>query len=137
MFGRLPFRLGTFRPDLIDTARKQLFEIKTIREFPQGQAKLTLYLLVFNWADPDKSRPWTRGTPHTYSPPHVLPLYSPGRFAIVSVPVAGVILYEIIDIPMTVAGLAAVAVLSNLGLGAKLTGDVGFASQSALAGVTF
>ena len=135
-FGRLPFGLGRYRPDLIDTQYKQLFEIKTVREYPEGQAKLTLYLLILNWADPDKSRPWTRGSAAVYSPMRTLiPLDAWGTYARVSPPMLGVITYDVINLPATIATLATVAILASGAVGGQITAQTSFAVQFAVSGV--
>jgi hypothetical protein len=135
-FGRLPFGIGRYRPDLIDTQYKQLFEIKTVREYPEGQAKLTLYLLILNWADPDQTRPWTRGSQAVYSPTQTLiPLDAWGTYALVSPPRLGVITYDVINLPATIATLATVAILASGAVGGQITAQASFATQFAVSGV--
>lgn len=124
--GRTPW-VGRLRPDLIDSLNKQIYEIKTIRGFAEGQAQLTGYLLILNWADPDKSRPWTRGTVANYRPPSNIPL-GLGAFAIVGPPVGGVITYDVFDLKVVGAALATVAVMSMSAQGTQLTGQVATAS---------
>ena len=49
----IPF-VGKLRPDLIDYYNKQIYEIKTVRQYAQGLTQLTGYLLILNWADPTR-----------------------------------------------------------------------------------
>jgi hypothetical protein len=135
VFGRLPLPLGRYRPDLIDTLNKQLFEIKTIREWPEGLAKLRLYLLIFNWADPDKTRPWTAGTAQVYSPTqNIIPLDTWGTYAIVAPPQLGIITYDVVNLPSTIATLATVAIRFASASTASLAGRAAIATQLAVSG---
>ena len=126
MGDKVPF-VGRLRPDLIDFANKQIYEIKTVLGFSEGQVQLTGYLLILNWADQDKSRPWTRGTIANYRPPPSIPLGT-GAFALVSPSVKGVITYDVVDLKVVAAALVAVAVMSMNLQGAQLGAQFATAS---------
>jgi hypothetical protein len=104
----VPF-IGKLRPDLIDYRAKQIYEIKTVRGFTEGQWQLRGYLLGLNWADPDKTHPWTAGA--GYFPPKAFPVGALAT-AVTAPPIGGVITYEVFDALPIVLGLAAVAAKS-------------------------
>ena len=126
--GPTPY-VGRLRPDLIDFVNKQIYEIKPITQIAEGQFQLTGYILILNWADPDKSRPWTRGTAANYRPPSTIPL-GLGAMALVSPPVLGVIAYDVYDLKVVIATLAAIAVASMTAQMSEISLDIGVASMA-------
>jgi hypothetical protein len=120
---RVPFGLGRFRPDLLDTDDKQLDEIKTVSEVALGEAKLRFYLTIFNWADPtSRAKKWTAG--NNFTPRRYIKVGGgAGAWAIVSPPILGVIAYKVVDFNAVIALLATLAILNSLGYGAQLGGQ--------------
>lgn len=94
---------GLNRPDLTDRTTCEVYEIKPVGMLTVGQAQLGWYLLLLNSFDPLK-RFWTPGI--TYFPPSVVDI-NPLSIALVAPPVAGVIQYEIVDLPTIIAGVMA------------------------------
>jgi RHS repeat-associated protein len=96
------------RPDLIQYPASgmagEIYEIKPAGSFIEGQVQLQWYLTMLNALDPQKRR-WNAGSFATYSPPSFVPIGF-GVFATVSPPIRGVILYQVIDLRITVAVLA-------------------------------
>jgi RHS repeat-associated protein len=89
---------GRLRPDLIEFGQlpvvpPQLFEIKASGSFIQGQVKLQFYLSMLNALDP-RGAVWQPG--FSYTPPRILDL-GYGAYALVSPPIRGVILYQVVD----------------------------------------
>ena len=70
-----PSFLLSSRPDLVDRATGEVYEIKPAGSFVQGRIQLGLYLTGLNALDPRK-RQWIAGD--SYSPPHVIPLSCAG-----------------------------------------------------------
>jgi RHS repeat-associated protein len=115
---------GRLRPDLIDFRFKQIYEIKTVRQFAEGLWQLQGYLLMLNWADPDKTHPWTAGI--GYIPPKAFPV-GPLATAVTFPPLGGVITYEVFDALPIVLALAAVAIKSTAAMMAQVGQQVGLA----------
>jgi len=90
-------------PDGIDPG--EVFEVKPVGSFIEGQVQLQWYLTMLNALDPQR-RKWTAGSNATYTPPPLLSLQI-GVFAVVSPPIRGVILYQVEDLRITVAVLSA------------------------------
>lgn len=86
----------------------EVFEIKPAGSFVEGVAQLTYYLGLLNVLDPLK-RSWNAGDPATYTPPTVVPLGA-GAYAVVSLPVDGIILYQVIDFKQAAVAAGAYAV---------------------------
>jgi len=107
----LPFTQIALFPDLVDTRNKKLYEVKPILSYPLGVAQLAGYIAVFNYFDPQKG--WTAGTRFDYRPPDKIYL-GLGTWAYVHPPSAGVILYDVVDVPS----------LSLVAIGVALTADV-------------
>jgi RHS repeat-associated protein len=97
---------GALRPDLVErgTSPSQVYEIKPAGSFVSGRAKLQLYLICLNAFDPVK-RKWVAG--QTYIPPSMVPC-GYAAIALVSPPVNGVILYEVLDMKVIIAAVAVV-----------------------------
>ena len=107
----LPYTQIALFPDLVDTRNKKLYEIKPILSYPLGVAQLAGYITVFNYFDPQKG--WTAGSKFDYWPPDKIYL-GLGTWAYVYPPNAGVILYDVIDVPS----------LSLVTVGVAVTADV-------------
>lgn len=112
---------GTVRPDLTDVATKEtpgyVYEIKPAGSYLQGVTQLGLYLVLLNSLDP-QHRSWQPGV--SYRPPPILKLKEVGVIAVVSPPIEGVILYQIID----AKELFAVAAAASFAAMADIEGDV-------------
>jgi RHS repeat-associated protein len=105
----LPIKIPVFgaaRPDLADPSTVQVYEIKPVGSFINGRVQLEFYIQTLKFLDPLK-RTWRTGS--SYDPPNFLPIGF-GVFAVVSPPVNGVILYEVVNIPLVVAALATYAI---------------------------
>ena len=90
------------------------------------------YILALNWADPDKQKLWTPGAPGSYTPPSVIPV-SFGMQAKVLPPIGGLILYDVIDIELTIyAALFGVAFKAASMAGAQLGQHTGVAITNAV-----
>jgi RHS repeat-associated protein len=124
--GKTPY-VGRLRPDLIDFLNKQIYEIKPVTQIAEGEFQLTGYILILNWADPDKSRPWTRGTAANYTPPRTIPV-GYGAMALVTPPVLGLIVYDVYDLKVAIAALAAIAVASMTAQMSEISADIGVAA---------
>ena len=98
---------GSLRPDLADRATQQVYEIKPVNSASLGYPQLAGYLIVLNRFDPLK-RTWIPGL--TYFPPPVVKLDSL-TIALVSPPVGGVIIYEVLNV-VEIYALAAIAIKS-------------------------
>jgi RHS repeat-associated protein len=94
---------GLQRPDLVDMVTNEVYEIKPTGMYITGAAQLGWYLLLLNSFDP-LHRVWKPGI--TYIPKPMIEVY-PGCVALVSPPVAGVIQYEVIDMPTIVSFVVA------------------------------
>jgi len=90
---------GLDRPDLVERATGEVYEIKPAGSYIMGAGQLGWYLYLLNTNDPLK-RPWIPG--FSYIPPSLIKL-DPITFATVSPPVAGIIIYEVIDLKPAVA----------------------------------
>jgi RHS repeat-associated protein len=111
--------IGNFlRPDLVNVATGEVYEIKPTAAYVQGLQQLSLYLAVLNILDPEKRR-WVPG--YSYAPPPVLQLTSL-TLAFVQVPIGGVITYNVRNLAadvLSIAGaLAALSAQINLDIGA-------------------
>ena len=119
----IPF-LTASRPDLVQkpefASPGQVYEIKPVSSFIQGQAQLQWYLFNLNFFDPQKQQ-WNAGYMSNYTPPTFISLGT-GVFAIVSPPVRGVIVYQVED-------LRASAFMLGVFLGAQINADVGIAVE--------
>ena len=99
--------ISRLQPDLVDTNPKvrEVYEIKPILSEAKGLLKLELYLSTLNSTDPTaKANPWKPGT--TYVPPSVISLDA-STIAVVTPPVAGLIIYYVIDMKEVVAMVTA------------------------------
>ena len=96
---------GSVRPDLTDPLTFEVYEIKPVGSFVEGRVQLEFYIQMLKFLDPLK-RPWMAGA--SYDPMHYLPL-GYGSFAVVSPPVNGVILYDVVNIPLIVTMISAYA----------------------------
>jgi hypothetical protein len=104
--------LGLLRPDLVDLQNKEVYEVKPAARLAEGFVQLEGYLLALNWADPDKSMPWSEGPAGSYRPPPSVPVRF-GFTAKVLPPLAGVIAYDVVDAEFTLVGaLVAVTVVA-------------------------
>ncbi|MBZ4421853.1 RHS repeat-associated core domain-containing protein [Myxococcus sp. RHSTA-1-4] len=99
---RVPFA-GRMRPDLTDLGTYEVYEIKPLGSYPEGLAQLTGYVLSLRYFDPAK-RHWDYGS--TYIPPVIMQI-EPMVYALVSPPVQGVIIYEVLDFRLYLAAIAA------------------------------
>lgn len=97
------------QPDLVQRPTAispgEVYEIKPAGSFVSGATQLTYYLGLLNGLDP-LGRIWSPGSPVTYSPPSVINLGT-GAYAIVSPPVSGVILYQVVDFKQAAVLIAA------------------------------
>lgn len=125
--GRVPL-IGRLRPDLIDFGKRQIYEIKTIRQVAEGRHQLTGYLLILNWADPNPNYPWTAGNPWDYTPPPVLTLRGWGVYAQVSPPIIGLILYDVYDFRQIITVLVTLAIYSSANQGTIIQGQAQMAA---------
>jgi hypothetical protein len=107
----LPYTQIALFPDLVDTKNKKLYEIKSILSYPLGVAQLAGYIAVFNHFDPAKG--WTAGSKYDYWPPDKIYLGA-GAWAYVYPPNAGVILYDVIDVPSLALVTVGVAVTADV-----------------------
>ncbi|HSV61749.1 MAG TPA: RHS repeat-associated core domain-containing protein [Chthoniobacterales bacterium] len=97
---------GNLRPDLVDLASHQVWEIKPVLTGQiAGSAQLLIYLAILNTQDPGH-HVWLPG--YSYVPVPVVPI-KPGTVAFVFPPLGGVILYEVVDSGEAALGLAALA----------------------------
>jgi RHS repeat-associated protein/uncharacterized repeat protein (TIGR01451 family) len=103
---------GSVRPDLTDLGTQEVYEIKPTNSAPLGYIQLAGYLIILNKFDPLK-RTWTPG--ESYSPPFLIDLDGISK-AIVSPPVGGVIIYEVLNLAemLAVVTLAAALMISEL-----------------------
>ena len=92
------------RPDLTDTINHLGYEIKPAGSAAQGAAQLAGYLFALTYFDPNKNV-WLPG--ELYLPPTLILLNS-HAVALVSPPIAGVIIYEVID-EVEITGIVAAA----------------------------
>ncbi len=92
------------RPDLTDLGVRQLYEIKTVREFSQGVAQLQEYLTLINYdlalAKPAEPR-FSPGTAYTPPSTWVIP---PIKIVTINPPNQGVITYDITDYTTVILG---------------------------------
>jgi hypothetical protein len=127
----LPYPQIALFPDLVDTQKKKLYEIKPILSYPLGVAQLAGYIAVFNYFDPQKG--WKAGTKFDYWPPNTLYL-GLGTWAEVYPPENGVILYDVTDVPsltlITGGALVTIAEFET----ADLLATVGIATLDSLMG---
>ncbi|HEY2584847.1 MAG TPA: hypothetical protein VGI81_03660, partial [Tepidisphaeraceae bacterium] len=86
--------VGRFRPDLVSPRTGEVYQIKPEGSFLDGSLVLTRDVAILRGFDSGHVPAWHRGS--TYLPPRVLHL-GPLTIALVEPPVAGVILYEVID----------------------------------------
>lgn len=93
---------GLNKPDLVERATGEVYEIKPVGSYLLGYAQLGWYLTLLNTNDP-WHRPWRPGT--SYIPPKKI-IIGPITHAIVNPPIGGVILYEVIDLKPAVAAVA-------------------------------
>jgi hypothetical protein len=108
------------RPDLTDTINHLGYEIKPAGSAAQGAAQLAGYLFALTLFDPNKNV-WLPG--ELYLPPTVI-LLNNHAVARVSPPIAGVIIYEVID-EVEITGIVAAATAA---LGADLAGSFAVAT---------
>jgi RHS repeat-associated protein len=108
------------RPDLTDTINHLGYEIKPVGSAAQGAAQLAGYLFALTLFDPNKNV-WLPG--ELYLPPTLM-LLNDHAVALVSPPVAGVIIYEVID-EVEITGIVAAATAA---LGADLAGSFAVAT---------
>ena len=103
---------GSVRPDLTDLGTQKAYEIKPTNSAPLGYIQLAGYLLILNKFDPLK-RTWSPG--ESYSPPFLIDLDGLSK-ALVSPPVGGVIIYEVLNLKemLAVVTLAAALMISEL-----------------------
>jgi len=117
--GMLTKELGVFqagrnqrngkRPDLVDLANREIFEIKPHHQFALGKRELNQYYL--NPLNSKLTRAgrsnelWSPGTPSTFTPPPVWAI-PPVKIVRMAPPREGVIIYKIINLkdPLIVAG---------------------------------
>jgi len=95
---------GALKPDLVERGSSpcQVYEIKAVGDFLEGRVKLQLYLWTLKALDPQR-RQWVAG--YSYRPPSIVDA-CPLAIAIVSPPLDGVILYQVIDMPSVIAAVA-------------------------------
>jgi RHS repeat-associated protein len=124
---RVPL-IGRLRPDLIDFGKRQIYEIKTIRQVAEGRHQLTGYLLILNWANPNPNHPWTAGNPWDYTPPPILTLKGWGVYAQVSPPILGLILYDVYDFRQIITVLVTLALYSSANQGTIIQGQAQMAA---------
>jgi RHS repeat-associated protein len=84
---------GALRPDLVNTAAQEVYEIKPALSGSLGFYQLGGYLAVLNRQDPFK-RIWIPG--FSYIPPTAVDI-KPGTVALVSPPAGGVIIYHVLE----------------------------------------
>ena len=108
------------RPDLTDTINHLGYEIKPAGSAAQGAAQLAGYLFALTYFDPNKNV-WLPG--ELYLPPTLIELNS-HAVALVSPPIAGVIVYEVID-EVEITGIVAAATAA---LAADLAGSFAVAT---------
>jgi RHS repeat-associated protein len=96
---------GLNRPDLVERATGEVYEIKPTGSYLAGAAQLGWYIALLNTNDP-LGRTWIPGV--SYMPPSMVDI-DPLTFAIVSPPISGVILYEVVDLKPAVAMVTAYA----------------------------
>jgi hypothetical protein len=96
-------------PDLIDVPGKQIYEIKPFPRWLDGKVQLMGYVAAFNYFD--KAGAWIAGS--TYMPPSKIYLGALS-WAWVYPPSAGVIMYDVIDVPaLALVSVGAVATVRN------------------------
>jgi RHS repeat-associated protein len=118
-------------PDLVDMGTKEIYEIKPLLSFPEGVLQLAGYIEVFNYFDPAKG--WRAGSEFSYVPPSRIDL-NYGAWAIVYPPRAGVILYDVVDLPaLSLIAIGAVVTVS-LSQSADLGASIGIVTLNALLG---
>jgi RHS repeat-associated protein len=112
------------RPDLVDSATREVYEIKTVESENQGRLELIAYLVIMNATDPRvPGRPaWHAGTPQSYTPPPVIVVTVPylgASFTVfVNPPISGVITYSSRDLRREVARALNAAVAAGIVLAA-------------------
>lgn len=112
-------------PDLIDTEKHEVYEIKPTLEYPAGVFQLGGYLMVLNHFD--KKNHWKAGSKYSYWPPSRIDL-GLGSYAIVYPPDAGVITYDVVDWPVRAMAAVGVIATADVWIGvsaATLTGLMG------------
>jgi RHS repeat-associated protein len=85
---------GLQRPDLVDRDSGEVYEIKSLRSAQLGVIQLGWYLLLLNSLDP-YGRYWYPGI--SYRPPPIV-VIDARSFAVVSPPIGGVIIYQVLDL---------------------------------------
>jgi len=110
----------SLRPDLTDTFNHLGYEIKPFGSAAQGAAQLAAYLFALTLFDPGRNV-WLPG--ELYIPPTGI-ILNGHAVAIVSPPIAGVIIYEVVD-EVEITGIVAMV---TAGLFADLVGSIGVAT---------
>src|SRR6267142_1802762 len=111
---------GLLRPDLTDTLNHLVYEIKPVGSASLGAAQVAGYCFAFTMLDPQRNV-WLPG--ELYLPPTIIPLNA-HAIALVSPPIAGVIIYEVIG-QIEVVGIVAAATAA---LAADLAGSFAVAT---------
>jgi RHS repeat-associated protein len=106
---RITSIFGTPRPDLVQKPLAAgglglVFEIKPTGSSLAGRLQLATYLTLLNTLDPAKNI-WIPGEAWDYTPPPIIPINS-FTFAIVTPPVGGIIIYQVVDVRMTLVDIA-------------------------------
>lgn len=113
---------GGIRPDLIDVAKHEIYEIKpdNYAAITLGYTKILAYLTLLNALD--KSHWWKPGS--SYIPPTLIPLNDEAA-ALVAPPAAGLITYNVLSFTETIAlvtgAMAATLADVELGVGVAVT----------------
>ena len=94
---------GLDRPDLVARTSTEVYEIKPLGSYLMGKAQLGWYLLLLNSYDPIH-RVWKPGT--SYTPPSTV-VIDPLAYALVSPPLSGVIIYQVVDAKPSIAIISA------------------------------
>ena len=90
----LPF-FCALEPDLVDASTHEVYEIKPLAGVQIAQTQLFVYIATLILSDPLK-RPWGRG--YSYFPPNIIyPRNNALQVALVSPPINGIILYQLVD----------------------------------------
>jgi RHS repeat-associated protein len=114
---------GGIRPDLIDVVDHEIYEIKPSGAEALGYTQLAGYLILLNRLD--KKNFWMPG--YTYTPPPIIQLNARAA-ALISMPKAGLITYDVLDQVEILSLISAVATyqLYTMVGTAQLTAQYGY-----------
>ena len=138
ILGRSVPGFSRFRPDLVDTATGEVYEIKPIDAEVLGYQQLAGYLIILNLSDP-MHRAWVPGEDFQAPALPDLIQLGPHTIALVYPPFLGLITYQVLDSYELTAyagfSIAAAVKLSNTAAEAELGTEVGTAGLTAELGV--